>query len=139
MTIRTPTELKALIPVSLTPTGGKVFAAHLHDMVDSFDYLSASPVVVLTASHVATLEQSNTRFVFNSASDVTLTVPPEAPVGYQGLILQAGAGAVTVAGGTLLSRESHIKTAGAGAQAYFFVWANAGSAPQIALSGDTSP
>jgi hypothetical protein len=45
---------------------------------------------------------------------------------------------VAVPGGLLLSRDSHTKTAGAGAQAYMWVYANAGSAPQVAFSGDTA-
>ena len=139
MTIRTPADLRALIPVSLTPSPGKVYAAHLHDMVDSFEFLSASPVLVLTASHTATLEQIRYKFVFNSASAVTLTIPANAPVGYEGLILQLGAGAVSLLPGPLTARDNHTKTAGAGAQAYFFVYENPGTAPKIAFSGDTVP
>lgn len=141
MTVRTPSELRALIPVSQTPSPGKVYAAHVVDIIDSFDFLTATPILSLTASHTAVLSPSQTgfKFVFTSATDVSLTLPATTPVGFQGLILQAGAGAVSLVGGTLLSRESHTKTAGAGAQAYFFVYENAGSAPKIAFSGDTAP
>lgn len=139
MTVRTPSELKNQMPVSQTPSPGKVYAAHLHDIVDTMESLTARPVVSLTASHSATLSQDGTRFVFNSATPVTLTIPSDAPVGYEGVILQVGAGAVSLLPGTPLSREGHTKTAGAGSQAYFMVYANAGSSPQIALAGDTAP
>ena len=139
MTVRTPADLKGQMPVSQTPSPGKVYSTHLHDMVDTMEALTAKPVVTLTASHVATLTQDGTRFVFNSATPVTLTIPSDAPVGYEGVILQIGAGAVSLLPGTPLSREGHTKTAGAGASAYFMVYANAGSSPQISLSGDTAP
>ena len=139
MTVRTPTELKGQMPISQSPSPGKVYATHLHDVVDTMESLTASPVVTLTNSYSATLAQSGARFICNSASAITITVPSSAPVGYDGLILQIGAGAVSVLPGPVLSRESHTKTAGAGAQAYFWVYENPGSAPKIALSGDTSP
>jgi hypothetical protein len=139
VTVRTPSELKGQMPVSQTPNPGKVYAAHLHDIVDTMESLTASPVLTLTGSHTATLAQSGMRFVSTGASAITLTVPSNAPVGYDGLILQVGAGTVSVLPGPVLSRESHTKTAGAGSQAYFWVYENPGSAPKVALSGDTSP
>jgi hypothetical protein len=139
LTVRTPAELKGQMPISQTPSPGKVYATHLHDVVDTMESLTASPVVTLTASHTATLSQSGARFVSTGATPITITVPSNAPVGYDGLILQVGAGAVSVLPGPVLSRESHTKTAGAGAQAYVWVYENPGSAPKIALSGDTSP
>jgi hypothetical protein len=139
LTVRTPSELKGQMPITQTPSPGKVYATHLHDVVDTLESLTANPVVTLTASHSATLAQSGTRYVCNSATAITITVPSNAPVGYEGLILQVGAGAVSLLPGTPLSREGHTKTAGAGAQAYFMVYANSGTSPQIALSGDTAP
>lgn len=139
MTVRTPAELKGQMPVSQTPTPGKVYAAHLHDVVDTMESLTANPVLTLTNSHTATLAQSGMRYVSNAATAITITVPATAPVGYDGLILQVGAGAVSVLPGPIMSRESHTKTAGAGSQAYFWVYENPGSVPKIALSGDTSP
>jgi hypothetical protein len=139
MAVRTPSELRDLIPVILTPSPGKVYASHIRDIIDSFEAIAASPIINLTGSHAATVEQANGRFFINSATPVNFTVPSTAPVGYQGLIVQVGAGAITVLGGTLLSRESHNKTAGQGAQAFFVVYSNPGSAPLIALSGDTAP
>jgi hypothetical protein len=127
------------MPVTQTPSPGKVYAAHLHDVVDTVEFLTASPVLLKTASYSSTLAESGARFFFNSATPVTLTIPSDSPVGYHGLILQIGAGAVSMLPGTLLSREGHTKTAGSGAQAYFVVYENPGSAPKIALGGDTAP
>lgn len=139
MTVRTPAELKDQMPVTQTPSPGKVYAAHLHDVVDTMASLTAKPVVTLTASYSSTLAQDGTRFVFNSASPVTLTIPSDSPVGYEGVVFQIGAGAVSFLPGTPLSREGHTKTAGSGSSAYFMVYENLGAAPKIVLAGDTAP
>lgn len=141
MTVRTPDDLKAQMAISQTPAPGKVYAVHLHDIVDTLKFLTDSPVITITnASHAATIEQDRARFVFNSGTPVSLTIPSNAPVGWQCLVMQYGAGDVTIvaSGGALRSRENHTKTAGLNAQAYLWVAANAGNAPQVALSGDTT-
>ena len=131
------------MPVSLSPAPGKVYAGHLHDLVDTFAFLSASPVVTFTGSFAASTDpdQTNSRFVSDGATDATFTIPATAYVGYQGFVAQVGDGIVTIAvagtGAAIVSRENQLRLAGKGAAAYFFVYANDGSAPQVFLSGDT--
>ena len=143
MTVRTPQQLKDLMPVSLSPAPGKVYAGHLHDVVDTFAFLASSPVVIFSAAYSASTDsdQSNSRFVSDSATDITFTIPATAYVGYQGFVAQVGDGIVTIAvagtGAAIVSRESQYRLAGKGAAAYFFVYANDGTAPQVFLSGDT--
>ena len=56
------------------------------------------------------------------------------------MIAQLGAGAVTIVatGGAIKSENSYTKTGGQYASAYLMVYANAGTAPQVAFSGDTA-
>jgi hypothetical protein len=136
--VKTPADLKSQMPSTQTPSPGKVYAAHLHDVVDTMESLTAAPVKLLTSSYSATLADSGTRFFVNSATATTITVPSNAPVGWEGYILQIGAGAVSPLPGPILSSQGHTKTSGSGAQAYFVVYENPGSAPKLALGGDTA-
>ncbi len=78
----------------------------------------------------------------NNGSAITVTLPNALSIGFQCAITQLGDGQVTFsaeAGGALLNRQSHTKTAGKYGTISVFVVANAGgSAAQWLLVGDTS-
>lgn len=80
--------------------------------------------------------------ICNSASSMTITLPKEAIPGSEIVFLQEGAGQVTFAveaGGTLVNRQSHTKTAGQNAVVRAWVKSNSNlqSATWV-LSGDTA-
>lgn len=78
--------------------------------------------------------------ILNNASAITLTIHQAAPAGFNCLIIQLGAGQVTVAaGGTgnVRNYDSHTKLAGQYAMGSIFVVSNAGTAPEIYLAGNT--
>lgn len=139
MTVRTIAELRDLIQVTRTPSPGKVYAAHIRDIIDTLEFFTKKTILRKTSSYVAALEDDRATVYYNSATDVVHTVPANSPIGYEGVIVQEGAGAVSLSPAPSLSRESHVKTAGVGAHMYFCVYDNPGSAPLISLSGDTSP
>ena len=77
----------------------------------------------------------------SNASGITLTIPNSLIVGFNCLIVQLGAGQVTVAAGsgaTLRNRSSHTKIAGQYGLGTIAVLANAGSAAIAYLGGDTA-
>jgi hypothetical protein len=78
----------------------------------------------------------------NSASGVTVTLSNNLEEGFSCGFSQMGAGQVTFsaqAGGTLLNRQSHTKTAGQNAPVSILVVANTtGTAAQLLLGGDTT-
>lgn len=122
-------------------TTGDIEPVDIRDIVDTLEDLTSQAVLTKTANYTAAVADNRRRIVFNSASAVTLTLPNNLPVGWECAVLQLGAGQVTIAvtGGSLLSRDTHNKTYGQYAQIYLWVHANAGTAPQVALSGDTAP
>lgn len=72
-------------------------------------------VVNKTTNYTLVLADNGKVFTFNSAADVTLTVPAGLPVGYNISIYQIGNGNVTITGAggvTVLNRLSRFKTAG---------------------------
>ena len=77
-------------------------------------YTPSAVVIAKTSNY--TLQQSDNGAVltFNSASDVTLTVPAGLPVGFNVSIYQIGNGKVTIAGSgaVIKNRLSRFKTAG---------------------------
>ncbi|WP_275316294.1 hypothetical protein [Tenacibaculum bernardetii] len=73
-------------------------------------------VINKTTDYTLELTDNGKVFTFNSATDVTLTVPNGFPIGYNISIYQIGAGQVTIVGGaTILNRLSRFKTAGTNA------------------------
>jgi hypothetical protein len=77
----------------------------------------------------------------NNSSPVTMTIHQTALSGFNLLIIQKGAGKVTVAAGgsgAIRHRMSHTKLVGQYSMATIFVESNAGNAPQVYLQGDTS-
>lgn len=138
MAVDTIAGLKAKMPAN-TPGGTTI--SDIHDLIDTVEDRTSQSVVVQTGtSYTAALTDNRRRITFDNAAAITFTIPNNAPVGWECLILQLGAGAVTVAvtGGALRHFSNHTKTAGAYAQAYLFVYANAGTAPQVAFSGQTA-
>lgn len=137
MTIQTIATLKSQMPIGVN---GGTTVSDLHDIVDTMEDRTTQDVLTKTANYPATTADNRRRFVFNSATNVTLTIPNNVPVGWECSILQLGAGQVivSVTGGNLRAHNNHTRTSAQYAQAYLWCYANAGTAPQIAMSGDTS-
>lgn len=138
MTIQTIATLKSNMPVG---TSGGTTVQDIHDIVDTMEDRTTQTVVTQTGTtYTAALTDNRRRITFSNAAATTFTIPNNVPVGWECLILQLGAGAVSivVTGGNLRHLDAHTKTAGLYAQAYLFCYANAGTAPQIALSGQTA-
>lgn len=138
MAVDTIAGLKAKMPAN-TPGGTTI--ADMHDFLDTVEDRTSQSIVAQTGTtYTAALTDNRRRITFDNAAAITFTIPNNVPVGWECLIMQLGAGQVTVAvtGGALRSRDSHTKTAGQYAQAYMWCYANAGTAPQIAFSGDTA-
>lgn len=77
----------------------------------------------------------------SNASAITVTVSNALKAGFYCTVAQKGAGQVTFsaqASGALRNRQSHTKIAGQYGMVSLFVEANAGTAPEIYLGGDTS-
>jgi hypothetical protein len=71
---------------------------------------------------------------------VTLTIHNTAPAGFNCLVIQIGAGQVTIAAqatGSVLNRSTQTKIAGQYGMDSIYVVSNAGTAPQVYLAGDT--
>ncbi len=76
-----------------------------------------------------------------NASAITVTLPNSLAVGWCATYVQAGAGQVTfspASGALLRNRQSHTKTAGQWAAVTLYVRANAGSAAEYVLAGDSA-
>ena len=129
--------LKTNMPVG---TAGGITASDMHDFIDTVEDLTTQAVLRKTANYTATATDNRRIIIFNAAAGVTLTLPNTLTEGWECGILQMGAGQVTIAvtGGTLLSRGGHTKTAGQYATASVIVESNAGTAPVVILTGDTS-
>ena len=125
--------------------GGEVSAADFTTLQGRVTTLETSvtsitaPLSAKTASYTAVTGDDKKRITFNSATAVTFTLPASLPAGWECTILQLGLGQVTVAvtGGALNARGGHTKLFGQYSSGYLVVYANAGSAPQVAFSGDT--
>jgi len=76
-----------------------------------------------------------------NGSAIALTVPNSFPVGFSCMVVQGGAGQVTIAStgsGTVVNRQSHTKTAGENAGCTLYVRSNSGTNAVWWLGGDTS-
>jgi predicted secreted protein len=76
----------------------------------------------------------------SNAAGITLTVHAAAPAGWNCLLIQKGAGQVTIAasGGNVRNRSSHTKIAGQYGMVSVFVVSNVGTAPEVYIAGDTA-
>lgn len=137
MAVDTIAGLKTKMPAN-TPGGTTI--ADMYDFIDTMEDRTTQAVLAKTASYTATTSDNRRHITFNAASGVTLTLPNSLPVGWECVVIQLGAGAVTVAvtGGNLRHLSSHTKTGGLYAQVYLYVYENAGSSPQVALCGQTA-
>lgn len=138
MTIQTIATLRTNMPVGVT---GGITAQDMQDFIDTVEDRTSQDINVQTGTtYTALLTDNRRRITLNNAASITFTIPNSVPVGWECSILQLGAGVVTVAvtGGSLRHLENNTKTAGQYAQAYLYCYANAGTAPQIAFSGQTS-
>jgi hypothetical protein len=138
MTVQTISALKAAMPVGQA-AGTSV--SDLHDIVDTLEDRTTQALVTVTGNYGVALTDNRRKLVVNAASPVNLTLPSNTPVGFELTIAQigAGAGVVAVTGGNLRSRDNHTRTAGQYSVAFLFCVSNAGSAPEVVLTGDTAP
>jgi hypothetical protein len=108
---------------------------YYNSATSSWSPINVGTVKSVTASYTLLLSDNGRVLDVNSASAVTITVPNTLPVGFQVSITQAGAGQVTITGGTGMTvnnRYAATRTSGQWAKAGLEVRAS-GSA---VLSGD---
>lgn len=94
-----------------------------------------------TGTTYTTLDSDHGKIItLSNAGAITLTLHEDAAAGFSCLIIQLGAGQVTVAaGGTghIRNFDSHTKLAGQYAMGTLLVVSNAGTAPEVYLAGNT--
>jgi hypothetical protein len=129
--------LKTDMPIGIV---NAVDVQDIHNIIDTLEVRTSKTVLQKTGNYPAVEADDMAKIEFDSASPVTLTIPNTIPAGWECVIIQRGAGAVTVsvAGSPPLSRAGHTKTAGQYAIAYIIVTANSGTAPVVYLGGDTA-
>jgi hypothetical protein len=137
MTIRTVAELRTLMP---TNTAGGISAQDINDFLDTVEEFTTQRVSAKTATYTSVVGDNRTFFTMNVASANTFTVPSTAPAGWECAVMQIGAGQTTIAvsGGNLRHPDNHTKTSKQYAVVYVKVYSNAGTAPQVAFTGDTA-
>jgi hypothetical protein len=139
MAVDTIVGLKAKMPAN-TPGGTTI--ADIHDLIDTLEEFTTQRVSAKTASYTATNADNRTFFTMNVASANTFTVPSAAPVGWECAVLQIGTGQTTIAvlgtGQLLAHPDSHTKISKRYGMVYLKVYANSGTAPQVAFTGDTA-
>lgn len=137
MVAKTIAELKTDMPQGIV---NAIDVADIHNLVDTLEARTNKTVLYKTGSYPAVAADDLCKIEFDSSSGVTLTIPNTIPSGWECVVVQKGAGAVTVsvAGSPPLSRAGHTKTAGQYAIAYVIVTANPGTAPVVYLGGDTA-
>jgi predicted secreted protein len=94
-----------------------------------------------TGTTYGTVADDNGQIItLSNASAITLTVHAAAPAGWNCLLIQLGAGQVTIAasGGNVRNRLTHTKIAGQYGMVSCFVVSNAGTAPELYIAGDTA-
>jgi hypothetical protein len=138
MVVDTPAGLKAKMPIAQV-AGTSV--SDLHDLIDTLEDRTTQDLITTATNYGVALADNRRKVVVTAAAAVTITLPSNTPVGFELLIIQAGTGAGVVAatGGAVRSRDNHTRTAGQYAVAYLVCYANAGTAPQVMLTGDTAP
>ena len=138
MTIRTAAELKTNMPIG-TAKGTSV--QDIHDFVESAEEWTTQAVVAVTSTtRTIALTENKRTFTYDNAAAGTFTIPNNAPAGFEFAIGQIGAGqaAVAVTGGNLRHPDGHTKTSKQWAMVYCKVYANAGTSPQVFLTGETA-
>jgi hypothetical protein len=122
-------------------TASGTSVSDIHDLIDTFEDRTTQSLIPVTAAYSVSLLDNRRKVVVSAAAAVTVTLPSNTPAGFELMVVQTGLGAAVVAatGGTVLSRDNHTRTAGQNAVAYLFCVSNAGTAPQVILTGDTAP
>lgn len=138
MAVDTIAGLKTKMPLAVA-AGTSV--ADLWDLIDTLEDRTTQSLVPVTANYGVALTDNRRKIIATSAAAITITLPSNTPAGFEVTVIQMGAGAsvLQVTGGTLLSRDNHTRTAGQYAVAFLVCVSNAGTAPQVILTGDTAP
>ena len=124
-----------------SPSHGDVLTYDLY----AEEWVNAEPtgltINTQTGTSYTTQDSDNKNVItLDNGSGITLTVHQGAAAGFNCIIIQLGAGQVTVAaGGTgnIRNFDSHTKLAGQYATGSVVVVSNAGTAPEVYLSGKT--
>jgi hypothetical protein len=137
MVVKTPAELKTDMPQGIV---NAIDTVDIHNLVDTLEARTSKTVLYRTGNYSAVDADDLAKIEFDSPTPVTLTIPNTIKSSWECVVIQKGAGAVTVsvAGSPPLSRASHTKTAGQNAVAYVVVTSNPGTAPVVYLGGDTA-
>ena len=138
MAIRTFAELRTDMPAGVA---GSISGDDIRNIVDTMESVTTQAVSAKTASYVATVADNLLFFTMSVAATNTFTVPATAPVGWECCVMQIGTGQTGIAvggSGFLRHRENHTKIAGQYGIVYLKVYSNAGTAPQVAFTGDTA-
>lgn len=137
MVAKTIAALKTDMPIGVI---NAVDVQDIHNLIDTVEARTNKAVLFKTGNYEVVAADDLAKIEFDAAAAVTLTIPNTIPAGWECVVIQKGAGAVTVsvAGSPPLSRASHTKTAGQYAIAYVIVTANPGTAPVVYLGGDTA-
>jgi hypothetical protein len=137
MTIKTIQELRDDMPVGVA---GGCSAQDIQNLIDTLEEMTTQRVSAKTATYPAVVGDNRTFFTFTVASGHTFTVPAAAPAGWECAIMQMGVGQtqVLVGTGALRHPDSHTRTGKQYAVIYIKVLANAGTSPQVSLTGETA-
>ncbi len=137
MAIKTIAELRADMPIN---TVAAISAQDINNFVDTVEEFTTQRISAKTATYTAVVADNRTFFTVNAAAANTFTVPNNVPAGWECAIMQLGAGQtqIVVTGGNLRHPDGHTRTSKLYAVVYLKVYANAGTAPQVAFTGDTA-
>jgi hypothetical protein len=138
MAVDTIAGLKAKMPIG-TAAGTSV--SDLHDLIDTLEDRTTQALITVTGDYGVALTDNRRKIVINASVTRNVTLPSGTPAGFELVVIQLGTGAAAISatGGAILSKDNHTRTSGQNAVAYLFCISNAGSAPQIILTGDTAP
>lgn len=148
-----PTSIKSF--TSKTDGVDTIAASHVNDLQDEVTAIetalgaSMANVAPLTAeinnqsgtTYTIQASDNGKIVVLNNASAITVTVPNSLTAGFNCLLVQKGAGQVTVsaaASGNLRNYNGDNKLAGQYATASLFIESNGGTAPEIYFQGETA-
>ena len=120
---------------------GSISGDDIRNIVDTMESVTTQAISTQSASYAAAVTDNRIFFTMNVSTGNTFTVPATATPGWECIVMQIGTGQTSIAaGGTgaLRHRENHTRIAGQYGIVYLKVYANAGSAPQVAFTGDTA-
>jgi len=126
---------------SADPTPTTVTGVVAIDHTGLTTFAVVAPTIISGTSHTVTDSDNNAQLWFTSSSPVTVTFANSISAGVSGFWSQKGSGLVTfvaASGATLTSYNSQFKSTGQYAAGGFACSANAGSAAEVTLFGNTS-